>query len=384
MIKKTVAHIVYSPLQAVFTMKLAGGTLSQEFNAFTGQTIPNRAVVPLILEPTLYIKDPDGYIQSGDKTSELINCKWFVNDVQITAGSQFVIGDYGRLTVYANVPVASSPRNLRFTCSYIDQRRQEVLPFEWEGKMETIDTTSVNLTMSVNIPVLRDISPFKEGNVGDIISVQPTIYNGKNELTQEEYSNVDIEWQYYDKDSELWKTINPSSQTEFLLWCESIYLNALHIHPIYVNDILLRVVATYQTTELSYTFRLRRRYGQWEENIDIIEGKYIRPTTTHSKAEVKITNRRGNIVNPTKYFDIEILFKPTYSQNWRSISHTTVGVVNKLQLGSDYTQQPTFGALVREKTAYMPITVVSNNQRKVLCIDGKPICSQIPSSTREV
>ena len=379
MIKTTVAHIVYNPLQVSFAMKLLGGTERQTYDAFTMVIAPNRVLVPLVLQPFLYVQDPDGYIASGDKTTELTNCKWYANGVELSSSTYWTIGDFGRLTLMRNIMPQNSPCSLKFTCDYLDQRRQEVLPFEWETQLVTVDTTSVDLSMTVDVPNKLDLSPFK--NRGSF-QITAKVFNGSQDVSDN--NNLTYHWMYYDTDTFQWVDLNPSSATQFELWCESINRNVMTVNQNYINDKLVAVTAIYGSTEVVQVFRLRRAYHQWEENIDVVEGKYITPETTHSKVEVKVSNRMGNVSDPCEYFDIEILFKPTYSQAWRSISHTTEGTVNKNVLGTDYTQQPTFGALVREKSAFQPLTVNINNVEKVLCVDGKPICVQIPTSTREV
>ena len=93
MIKTTQAHIVYTPLLTTFCMKTVGGSPQQKYDALHQVYVPDRQIAELRFIPNLQVQDPDGYVTpigvAVDMTSKLVNCKWYLNNVQLVAGEDY-------------------------------------------------------------------------------------------------------------------------------------------------------------------------------------------------------------------------------------------------------------------------------------------------------
>lgn len=385
MIKTTQAHIVYTPLLTTFCMKTVGGSPQQKYDALHQVYVPDRQIAELRFIPNLQVQDPDGYVTpigvAVDMTSKLVNCKWYLNNVQLVAGEDYDFNDnndIGSITIYHNTTWQESGQTLRFEGEFLDQRRQEVLKFTWETIMTLTDYTDYNITFELNVPSKTLLSPFKDR--GNIV-VSACFYNGHEAISA---NRCQFLWQIYDDRVNGWRDLGLEGGSDQIPE-DGFYVSGqdtqnLVVRQDCIEDVLIRCIGVFMDWEETKTFRMKRYYGQYDERIDIAVGKYISPETPLSKAIVTVTNKQGDIANPEKFFDIEVLFKSSFRQNWQNVAYGTEGIVYKESLGTDYSSKPTFGCLVREKTALLPL--VKGN--RILSVGGKPIYVSVPKVERDI
>ena len=128
----------------------------------------------------------------------------------------------------------------------------------------------------------------------------------------------------------------------------------------------------------SATVRLRRWYGQYDDDLVWLSGKYVFPDTPHAEAEVQVTRRQGIVANPLQYFDIEILYDKGNSY-WQHVCHEARGMVPRSMFPIDPNMRHRFGWILREKSALLPLTMGD----KYLTIEGKVFVGQFPTTPRE-
>ena len=58
----------YKPLDKSVSLRIVSGSTMQQYNATTGEYVPDHTLVPLVIQPDVYISDPDGIITAGLKT----------------------------------------------------------------------------------------------------------------------------------------------------------------------------------------------------------------------------------------------------------------------------------------------------------------------------
>ena len=75
--KTASAYIIYTPLDISLSVDILGGSLNQRYESVTGQHDPDRSITPLVLKPRLYVVDADHLIPNGDKTTDLVDCRWY-------------------------------------------------------------------------------------------------------------------------------------------------------------------------------------------------------------------------------------------------------------------------------------------------------------------
>ncbi|WP_197417276.1 hypothetical protein, partial [Sinorhizobium sp. GL28] len=127
-------------------------------------------------------------------------------------------------------------------------------------------------------------------------------------------------------------------------------------------------------------FLLKRYYGYYEDDLNIIEGAYIFPETGRAVAEASVITRNGgHIANAEQYFDIEILYSRGDGQWWH-VAHGTRGEVTRSMFPIDSTMTHSFAEQTRELTAEIPITVDGS----YLLIDGQVITGQFPIIDRDI
>ena len=70
--KTASAYILYTPLDISLLMLEVGGNTTQNKSNVTGEFDPDRTLFPLVLRPSLVIKDPDHVLDDGDHTKKLV------------------------------------------------------------------------------------------------------------------------------------------------------------------------------------------------------------------------------------------------------------------------------------------------------------------------
>lgn len=371
--KESQGNVVFQPLSTGFQMLELRASYVQKYDAVQAEYLPDRTLTPCVLTPFLPVVDSDG-IATGDKTKELTNVIWSVdgkyNGANWVNGTDYVIDpDTHQLTIQANMDPGYIGR-VSFYGEYLDGRRNNVLKFKWERTMtcETYADYNVQLRMEQSKITL---SPWKNrGTFG----IPAQLYN--SDAPAEDTDCVYV-----------WKVWNGSAFRSIgdgypdLWYVDGANTKTIRVNQAYIQNVLLCCMAYLKDAPdkvRSATVRLRRWYGQYDDDLVWLSGKYVFPDTPHAEAEVQVTHRQGIVANPLQYFDIEILYDKGNS-NWQHVCHEARGMVPRSMFPIDPNMRHRFGWILREKSALLPLTMGD----KYLTIDGKVFVGQFPTTPRE-
>ena len=344
------------PLDTLFTMLELFGSPLQKYDTVTGEYIDDRTLTPFTLQPQFSINDKEGVL-SGDHTSELVNCIWTVsakvNKAAPVKGTHYTIDDQTHaLTLHFNLDPDTSGY-VRFTADYIDPRRGDVLKVNWEKPLSCVSATEWKVALISEWDMRTDLIPWKDRGT---FAIPVQLCNGSANIPD---AQAVYQWEIYEVNNNVgsWRSINRQKD----VWCRGgEQTRQLSIEQKYVQRILIRCKAwpVGQTSELQIkSFLLRRFYGYYDDDLDILEGAYIFPETSRAVAEAYVTNRSGGrIANPQQYFDIEILYSRG-DGNWWHVTHGTRGEVPRSMFPVDGTMQHLFAETTRELTALVPFTL---------------------------
>lgn len=381
-IKGNSGRVVYAPLNYIFQMIPLGGTLIQKYDAISYSYIPDRGLTPLVLKPQLLISDPDNVISTGDYTSELVNASWTITSIGGETVPSALPGHHHvtnyavdnntkTITIFINVD-AGDIYHVKFSADYLDRRRNETSHFEWEGKLTTMEQTYHNVTLDTGRWRSKMLlSPFKSWGQ---FAIPVQLKNGDADIAN---SDCSYQWEWYDSENEEWE----DDFTDEPWYVSGAQTKQITVDQEYIQDVLLRVKATAYgdvRTLQQFVTRLRRWYGQWEEDVEFQTGKYIFKDTNMVVLEGKVTNRRTDIANPLRYFDMELFFA-VGNNGFESVGYGEEAIIRRSDLQEG---EPKAGILVRELSAYRAI---ANDDDTVWADDeGNPIFAQFPTSEREV
>lgn len=375
-IKKTSGHVLYRPLNYTFQMVQLGGSPVQKFDTVSSQYIPDRELTPLVLLPELVIKDPEGIMPSGVYTANMVNVSWVLTlnaggSQSPLATDQYAVDPASKqLTLYRNITPAET-LEVTFDADYLDNRRGDVTHFHWSQVIITEAQTNTNVSLDTGRWHSKaNLSPFK--NWGTITIPVQLVYGDTNVPDDQ----AAYQWQHWIEDTKTWS----EDFSDCAWYVDGKDAKELKVEQDYIQNVLLRVKAVAFANEDTTQFfccRLRRWYGQYEEEVDLLTGKYIYPDTTKVIIEAQVANRQGIISNPQEYFDMELFFG--IGGDMESVGYGTRAEINRHDL---QTGEPSAGVLCREKSAYLPLLCGDGN---ALAVDGdKILCVQIPTSSRDI
>lgn len=377
-IKRNRGNVIHQPLSYIFGMMPCGGSAVQKYDSDSATWVPNRAITPFVLQPKLLITDPEESLPTGDYTSRLTNVSWLLTSylngttTVLTPGQGYTYNSSTKgITVTRNVQVGEVIKMV-FSADYTDTRRNEVQHFTWDGEMTTEAQATTNISLDHgDFTSKMNLSPFKRwGQFG--IPVQ--LKNGNNNVAD---ADATYQWQWWNETASQW-----SSDFSSRLWYVSgANTKQIIVNQDYIGDILLRVKAYAYGNANDYelfTTRLRRWYGQYTEDIDILTGKYVFQNDNMVVLEGKVANKAyGNIPDPTRYFDMEMFFA-VGNNPLESVAYGDEAILHRQDL-QDGTPQT--GILVRELSCFLPL---ADDAGRCLADDqGRPLVVQIPTSERE-
>jgi hypothetical protein len=378
-LRKKQGKIIFMPLDTLFTMSELFGSTQQKYDAVTGEYIVDRTMAPFTLKPNFSVTDKEGRL-SGDHTAELVNCVWTVsarvNNAAPIRNTHYTIND----TIHAITLVfyldPDTTGFVRFTADYIDPRRGDVLKVFWEKPLSCISATDWKVTLGTEWQMRTNLIPWKDRG---IFTIPVQLRNGSTDIAD---ADSVYQWEIFEVVNNVgsWRSINPQRD----IWCRGgEQTKQISIEQKYVQRILIRCKA-WPVGETSYlqvqSFLLRRFYGLYDDDLEILEGAYIFPETSRAVAEAYVTNRSGGrIVNPEQYFDIEILYSRG-DGNWWHVAHGTRGEVPRSMFPVDSTMEHLFAEITREKTALIPFTL----DGAYLTLDGAVLVGQHPIIERDI
>lgn len=375
-IRKKTGYVVHSPLSYAFEVKELGGSYIQKYDTISGAYIPNRELTPYLLQPCLTITDPDGIIPAGEYTSRLVNIRWTVRGwlqgvaETLTEGTDYTIDSNTHALMFSHNVAVDELVRIEFSADYVNNTRGEAQSFKWSKDLATVGEAQWNVALTVDLPSKVDLSPFKNRGQFNIFA---QLFNGDGELPDDACVYL---WQRFNDTQ--WVDID---EEEDAFYVAGKNAKGITVDQDYIQHEILRVIAYPKdkpTEQRSFTMLLRRWYGQWKEDIDIIQGKYVFLSDTIASAEVKVVNRQGNITSPQRYFEIEIFFAHGNGE-WDSVAYGTKAIVQRSDMAQ---KEPKFGVLCRELSAFQPIELPDGS---VLTDENNAVLmAQFPTSDREV
>lgn len=373
-------RILNMPLDLLFVMREMAGSPSQMYNFSDNSYVVDRTLTPFVLEPMLYVSDQSGVLTAGDYTSKMGNCVWKITGK--TNGHSPVLGtDYTidpethAITISCNLD-PDTHGMVEFSADFVDQRRGDVHKQYWKMQLSCMSVTDWKLTLQTQWPQRTDLVPWKDRGVFPL-SVQ--LYNGETALAD---GKAAYQWQVLDGSE--WRNVDQNKD----FWCRGgEQTKALMVEHDFVQKIQVRCLA-WAATETDkvaikakiLAFMLRRHYGNYDDDLEIVEGAYVFPETTRAVAEAYVENHHGGrITDPTRYFDMEILYNRGDDTGWWHVCHGERGEVPRSMFPIDKTVSHYFAPVVRELSALVPLT----HNGEVLTIGGAVIVGHFPVIERE-
>lgn len=373
-------RILHQALDTLFVMREMAGSPMQKYDATTDSYITDRTLTPFVLEPLFSVSDKGGELPDGDYTDKLVNCVWKVTG--LTNGHSPVLGkDYSvnnvtrALTLSCNLDPDTHGK-ISFSAEFIDPRRGDVLKVEWEKTLSCTSVTDWKLALQTEWPQRTDLVPWKNRGIFPV-SVQ--LYNGETELSDDKAA---YQWQICE--GNVWRNVDRNMD----FWCRGgEQTKNISIEHDFVQKIIIRCLA-WSSTETDriaakakiLAFMLRRHYGFYDDDLDIIEGAYVFPETTRAVAQAYVENHHGGrITNPALYFDMEILYNRGDGTGWWHVCHGERGEVPRSMFPADTTAVHYFAPVVRELSA---LTAISDGG-DILTVDGEVLVGHFPIIERE-
>lgn len=373
MIKERQGRTVYKPLSSEFEVLELRPSYVQKYDVSQAEYIPDRTLTPFVLQPQLTIVDPHG-LESGDRTCNMINVVWHVdgqyNGVKWENGKDYVVDSVTHeLRILANMDPEYGG-SLSFYGEFLDRRRLEVHKFRWKRDITCVTYADNKLNLAMEQSKIS-LSPFKNRGVFDIPS---QLYNGDSPAADSESV---YQWTVWDGTA--FRAIGVGHPD--LWYVDGKDTRTIRVNQAYLQHELLCCTAYLKSApdiKRTATVLARRWYGQYDDDLVWISGKYIFPDTPNAEAEVVVVRRQGTVSDPLEYFDIEILYSNGNGE-WQHVCHGNRGMVPREKFPADATLSHRFGWILREKSALVPILL----DGKYLTIGGKVAVGQFPTSTRE-
>lgn len=374
MMKTATAYVIYDPLVLTFSIVEVGGSAVQRKDAISGSFDPDRNLFPFVLRPQLTVQDPNHILADGDHTNRLIDCRWYIGSdesgVRIyneTAG--FTLGDNGELTVTRNVE-PSSPVNLFFTCAYIDARTHNTFRKSMGVTLSSVLAAELNLGIEIDAASKMPVSPFKTHRNRTITA---TFRNGTETVPDNQAVFV---WRVQDAATRTMRAITDDD----LFYVSGQGTKSIVIDRRLIDKEMIEVVAYHVADPsriVSARTKVYRWYGQWDEEIRITRGKYIRPDTQQVETTAYIATPKGMVSSPADYFDITHVRTGVAADSYQeTVGYGETATVPRTSIGSDPSVRPVFGIEVRERTALRACTIGG-----LACVvNGSIACIQIPKN----
>lgn len=370
--KTATAYIIYDSLILTFAMIEVGGSTVQRKDAVSGSFDPDRSLFPLVLRPTLNVRDPNHILTDGDHSDKLLDCRWFIGSDSsgnriYSDTSGFSLGDNGELTVTRNVE-PSTPLNLYFTCSYIDARTQNTFRNSMGVTLSSVLATELNLGIEIDAASKMPVSPFKTHKHRTITA---TFRNGTDEVPD---SDAVYEWRVQDAVTRSMRSIT----SDDLFYVSGQGTRSLVIDRRFIDKELIEVTAYHKAVPsriVSAHTKAYRWYGQWDEEVCIVRGKYLRPDTTEIEVQAYVATPKGMVDAPADHFDITHIRTGASADSFQEVvGYGEKVTIPRSSIGSDPSARPVFGIEVRERTALRACTIGGS----ACLVNGSIACIQIP------
>lgn len=293
-------QINYKPLDKSVTLSPIGGSTVQQYNATVNEYVPDYTLVPLVVQPSVSITDPDGIIPAGIKNSSLTDINWYENKVDASTLIASSNVDYlidrtstdnkrGRITVKKNIPEVGL--TLIFTAKFIDTRTGMGVPLQDAITLTSQSAVESSERLVETYPLGKRIYP-TTGRKG--LKIRCPLMNDAQKVGTAIYRWQQKKAGSYENITEGQSGITGVATDE--LWipvgliCENVYFKTIVTNGdrIYEKEHVLSV-----------------GYEAFEVDIILPGNGQITPGVEQIVAKAKITTAAGVVSSPGDYFTLD-------------------------------------------------------------------------------
>lgn len=267
--------IVYDALNVSKGLDVVGGASTQNYYAESKVFVPDRYIVPITLQPTLYITDPNGIIPMGNKASEFHKIRWFENGELITYGTDYKLNEKNELVVYKN---SEKDLEITFEAEWLDKRKNQIVYVEGSCLLVCISLAESegSARLVLDKPQNWVHNPFKGERE---YTIKATLFASGEEAP------LNSKWYIGGVPAE--QDLSFVSQTNNTLVVDSNVID---------TDIIECKVG-----ELVAETKFIRKFPD-KLNVNFIAPRKVRSGDTTVKAIARVIHRDGIIENPSEYF----------------------------------------------------------------------------------
>lgn len=198
----------YRPLQLTYGISVFGSVPGkQDYNADEDTYTPDYTITPLVLQPSVSIRDKDEVLKSGNVNAELANVKWYEGSSTSPIGTEntdFEIvqdGDTkGQIKIKKNATV-NNPITMRFYGEYVDSRTGQIFVINMSYLIQCKNSTECVPVLDVNAADVTIYNPLKDV---DIQTVTASLRIGAKECDASKRKFV---WEVYRTEDAVWTEV---------------------------------------------------------------------------------------------------------------------------------------------------------------------------------
>ena len=198
----------YRPLQLTYGISVFGSVPGkQDYNADEDTYTPDYTITPLVLQPSVSIRDKDEVLESGNVNAELANVKWYEGSSTSPIGTEstdFEIiqdGDTkGQIKIKKNATV-NNPITMRFYGEYVDSRTGQIFVINMSYLIQCKNSTECVPVLDVNAADVTIYNPLKDV---DIQTVTASLRIGAKECDASKRKFV---WEVYRTEDAMWTEV---------------------------------------------------------------------------------------------------------------------------------------------------------------------------------
>lgn len=198
----------YRPLQLTYGISVFGSVPGkQDYNADEDTYTPDYTITPLVLQPSVSIRDKDEVLKSGNVNAELANVKWYEGSSTSPIGTEST--DYeiiqdgdtkGQIKIKKNATV-NNPITMRFYGEYVDSRTGQIFVINMSYLIQCKNSTECVPVLDVNAADVTIYNPLKDV---DIQTVNASLRIGAKECDKSKRKFV---WEVYRTEDAVWTEV---------------------------------------------------------------------------------------------------------------------------------------------------------------------------------
>lgn len=198
----------YRPLQLTYGISVFGSVPGkQDYNADEDTYTPDYTITPLVLQPSVSIRDKDEVLKSGNVNAELANVKWYEGSSTSPIGTEST--DYeiiqdgdtkGQIKIKKNATV-NNPITMRFYGEYVDSRTGQIFVINMSYLIQCKNSTECVPVLDVNAADVTIYNPLKDV---DIQTVTASLRIGAKECDASKRKFV---WEVYRTEDAVWTAV---------------------------------------------------------------------------------------------------------------------------------------------------------------------------------